>query len=68
MIPANLIFKTVLVQVWYPLTVATNSLEFKKIIFKYLEETSDDLSPLPLLMHDFGFRGVSSIEVRTLAM
>ncbi|KAM7540362.1 hypothetical protein Aperf_G00000044337 [Anoplocephala perfoliata] len=54
--------ETILVQVWYPLTVATNSLEFKKIIFKYLEETSDDLSLLPVLMHDFGFRGVSSIE------
>ncbi|KAH9287326.1 Nicotinamide phosphoribosyltransferase [Echinococcus granulosus] len=54
--------ETVLVQVWYPLTVATNSLEFKKIIFRYLEATSDDLSPLPMLMHDFGFRGVSSIE------
>lgn len=54
--------ETILVQVWYPLSVSTNSLEFKKILFKYLEETSDDLSALPFLMHDFGFRGVSSIE------
>uniref|UniRef100_A0A5K3EXP4 Nicotinamide phosphoribosyltransferase n=2 Tax=Mesocestoides corti TaxID=53468 RepID=A0A5K3EXP4_MESCO len=54
--------ETILVQVWYPLTVATNSLAFKKIIFQYLKETSDDLSLLPILMHDFGFRGVSSIE------
>lgn len=57
-------FKTILVQVWYPLTVATNSLAFKRILYKYLKETSDDLSTLPFLMHDFGFRGVSSIEVR----
>ncbi|BHF59065.1 hypothetical protein SprV_0100202000 [Sparganum proliferum] len=56
------ILQTILVQVWYPLTVATNSLAFKKIIFQNLKETSDDLSTLPFLMHDFGFRGVSSIE------
>ncbi|KAL5112614.1 Nicotinamide phosphoribosyltransferase [Taenia crassiceps] len=61
-VPEGTVIPTLLVQVWYPLTVATNSLEFKKIIFKYLEETSDDLSSLPMLMHDFGFRGVSSIE------
>jgi nicotinamide phosphoribosyltransferase len=53
--------------VWYPTTVATNSYEAKKVIFKYLQETSDDpLAELPFKMHDFGARGVSSAESAAL--
>ena len=33
--------ETLLVQVWYPMTVATNSREQKKVILKYLQETGD---------------------------
>ncbi|CAB4134194.1 PncB Nicotinic acid phosphoribosyltransferase [uncultured Caudovirales phage] len=47
--------------VWYPTTVATNSYESKKIIKKYLEATGDP-SLLGFKLHDFGFRGVSSLE------
>jgi nicotinamide phosphoribosyltransferase len=53
--------ETLLVQAWYPISVATLSREIKKIIHYYLEETGD-LEGLPYKLHDFGFRGVSSVE------
>ncbi|MGH0128634.1 UNVERIFIED_CONTAM: hypothetical protein FKN15_037394 [Acipenser sinensis] len=54
--------ETILVQVWYPVTVATNSREQKKILAKYLMETSGNLERLEYKLHDFGYRGVSSQE------
>ena len=54
--------ETALLQaVWYPTTVATNSYEAKKIIKEFLDKTGDP-SGLPFKLHDFGFRGVSSLE------
>ena len=55
-------FETLLVQTWYPMTVATNSRAQKEILAKYLYETADNLEGLPFKLHDFGFRGVSSVE------
>lgn len=52
-----------LVQMWYPITVATISREFKKILAKHLKATSGSLEGLDLKLHDFGYRGVSSQEV-----
>lgn len=54
--------ETILVQSWYPITVATNSREQKKILAKYLLETSGNLDGLEFKLHDFGYRGVSSQE------
>lgn len=54
--------ETLLLRVWYPITVATRSYAAKKIIRDYLLETADDLSGLPFKLHDFGARGVSSGE------
>uniref|UniRef100_A0A3Q3E2E1 Nicotinamide phosphoribosyltransferase n=1 Tax=Labrus bergylta TaxID=56723 RepID=A0A3Q3E2E1_9LABR len=54
--------ETILVQIWYPITVATNSREQKKILAKYLQETSGNLEGLEYKLHDFGYRGVSSQE------
>lgn len=53
--------ETLLVQVWYGCTVATQSMEIKKMITSYLEETGDP-SLIDFKLHDFGFRGVSSVE------
>jgi len=55
--------ETLLVQVWYPMTVATNSREQKKTLLHYLQKTGDP-SPMNVgfKLHDFGFRGVSSVE------
>nr|XP_009292044.2 uncharacterized protein si:dkey-145c18.2 [Danio rerio] len=54
--------ETILLQIWYPITVATNSREQKKILAKYLMETSGSLDGLEYKLHDFGYRGVSSQE------
>jgi nicotinamide phosphoribosyltransferase len=55
-------FETMIMRLWYPITVATQSYHIKQIIKKYLEATADDLSGLPFKLHDFGSRGVSSRE------
>jgi len=59
--------ETLLVQVWYPMTVCTQSREQKKSIINYWEMTGCDPSGKPpsgicFSLHDFGFRGVSSVE------
>lgn len=53
--------ETLLVQTWYPCTVATQSREMKFLILKYLQRTGDP-SLIDFKLHDFGFRGVSSVE------
>lgn len=55
--------ETMLLRIWYPITVATESREIKKVIKSYLDKTSDDPDgELPFKLHDFGSRGVSSQE------
>jgi nicotinamide phosphoribosyltransferase len=54
--------ETLLLRVWYPITVATQSWHLRKTIRAYLEKSSDDLTQLPFKLHDFGARGVSSAE------
>ncbi|XP_075996352.1 nicotinamide phosphoribosyltransferase 2 [Genypterus blacodes] len=58
--------ETMLVQMWYPITVATVSREFKKILARHLKATSGGLEGLDLKLHDFGYRGVSSQESAAL--
>lgn len=57
------VFQTLLVQVWYPMTVCTTSRAQKLLIAQYLDETSDTIEELPFKLHDFGYRGASSVEV-----
>ena len=52
--------ETLLSQVWYPTTVATLSLEMKKVILGSLKRSGDP-SLIDFKLHDFGFRGVSSV-------
>jgi nicotinamide phosphoribosyltransferase len=47
--------------VWYPTTVATQSKYIKTVIKEYLEKTGD-VNGLGFKLHDFGARGVSSME------
>ncbi|HYP98504.1 MAG TPA: nicotinate phosphoribosyltransferase [Polyangiaceae bacterium] len=55
--------ETKLVRLWYPITVATQSFHIKRTIFDYLNETSDDpAGEIGFKLHDFGARGVSSME------
>lgn len=59
--------ETMLLRLWYPTTVATISWHIKQLIRHYLNETSDDpASQLPFKLHDFGARGVSSLESAAL--
>lgn len=59
--------ETIMMQIWYPITVATLSHEVKKIVREYFEKTSDlpqDVMDIVIefVLNDFGFRGVSSVE------
>lgn len=59
--------ETLLLRVWYPTTVATISWHIKKLIRRYLNQTSDDpAGQIPFKLHDFGARGVSSLESAAL--
>jgi len=47
--------------VWYGTTVATQSYTIKQVILDYLERTGDPTT-IDFKLHDFGARGVSSME------
>ena len=51
---------------WFPMTVATQSREWKKIIAAGLSRTTGSLDGLTLKLHDFGFRGVECDEAAAL--
>lgn len=55
--------ETMLLRVWYPITVATQSHSIKQLILHWLEKTADDpQAEIAFKLHDFGARGVSSQE------
>jgi len=57
--------ETLLVQTWYPCTVATQSRAMKKEILAALKHTGDP-SLISFKLHDFGFRGVTCPEQAAL--
>ena len=57
--------ETLLVQLWYPCTVATISREQKRVLKAALEK-SGGVAGLPFKLHDFGYRGSSSSESAAL--
>jgi len=55
--------ESVLLKIWFPITVATTSYTYRKIVDKYFNETCQDLKYLNTFMvHDFGYRGDTSEE------
>jgi nicotinamide phosphoribosyltransferase len=56
--------ETLLMQVWYPCTVATLSREIRKTVTRFYEATASAASfaGIDLVLNDFGFRGASSVE------
>lgn len=60
--------ETLLCQVWYPTTVATNSRRIRETLVEFNAETSDNdpNETANFQCHDFGFRGVSSVETAGL--
>lgn len=56
-------FETLLMRVWYPITVATTSWYIRQLILGYLIKSSDNPDEeISFKLHDFGARGVSSYE------
>lgn len=53
--------ETLAVQLWYPMTVATNSREMRKLWLDYLKRTGDP-STVEFKLHDFGYRGSTSYQ------
>jgi len=47
--------------IWYPTTVATQSHSIRQLIASYLKSTGD-INGIDFKLHDFGARGVSSLE------
>jgi len=56
--------ETLLMQIWYPCTVATLSREIRKVITGYYEQTATAGAEagIDFILNDFGFRGASSLE------
>ena len=53
--------ETLLLRLWYPITVATRSWALRQILHAALQRSADDPeAALPFRLHDFGSRGVSS--------
>jgi nicotinamide phosphoribosyltransferase len=59
--PLTNYLETILTQIWYGCTVATQSREMKYLLEKYLKKTGG-IENIDFKLHDFGFRGVSSVE------
>ena len=53
--------ETLLSQVWYPCTVATQSREMRRVVEYYLEKTGTP-GLIDFKVHDFGYRGSTSEE------
>lgn len=60
-------FESLLLKVWNTTSVATLSNRFKRTVDKFTAETSDSDFLKPFLVHDFGYRGVSSEETAELS-
>ena len=56
--------ETLLMQVWYPCTVATLSNQIRKVVTRFYSETATEGAEagIDFVLNDFGFRGVSSVE------
>jgi len=56
--------ETLLMQVWYPCTVATLSRQIRNVVEQYYAATADAPAHagIDFVLNDFGFRGVSSVE------
>ena len=59
--------ETILMQVWYPTTVATQDWETKQLLKYYLQRTGCSEKGLPFMLHGFGMRAATSYESCALA-
>jgi nicotinamide phosphoribosyltransferase len=54
--------ETLLLKIWYPITIASKSLAVKEILLKHWEKTADNIAGVDFAYHNFGDRGSSSVE------
>jgi nicotinamide phosphoribosyltransferase len=54
--------ETLILKIWYPITIASKSLAVKKMLLKHWEKTADDISGVDFAYHNFGDRGSTSVE------
>ncbi len=54
--------ETLLMKLWYPTTVATLGYNMRELIESFMTKTADTNDKVPFMLHDFGYRGVSSEE------
>lgn len=54
--------ETLLLKIWYPITIASKSLAIKEMLLKHWEKTADNVSGVDFAYHNFGDRGSSSVE------
>ena len=60
-------FESLLLKVWNTTSVATLSFKYKQLVNSFTKQTSDSDFLLPFLVHDFGYRGVSSEQTAELS-
>jgi nicotinamide phosphoribosyltransferase len=60
--PLTNFVETLLTHIWYSSNVATISRDIKVYLKRAFDASSDNLGKIPFMLHDFGFRGVSSVE------
>ena len=58
--------ETLLLKIWSPITVASNSYRFKQLFTRFAERTCSR-DHVPFQMHDFGYRGCASEESAAIA-
>jgi nicotinamide phosphoribosyltransferase len=54
--------ETLILKIWYPVTIASKSHAVKEMLLKHWEKTADDVSGVDFAYHNFGDRGSSSVE------
>lgn len=58
--------ESMLLHVWYPITVATLSYNVKKMMKEKLAETSDNPDAVNFMLHDFGYRGAATHDAAAI--
>jgi len=59
-------FETLLLKIWYPTTIATQSFFIRRRIKAQVERSGGGVGGLDFMCHDFGYRGCSSEETAAI--
>lgn len=54
--------ETLLLKIWYPITIASKSYSVKQTLLKHWEKTAESIEGVDFAYHNFGDRGSSSVE------